>query len=266
MQGFHHIEMDAFLAVADTAKNYTQEAGSRWNGGVGYKGNRDRCVTGDASLADKAASVLERIEASGIIKRGTLGYVQDVCGEFPNVPAFLAGDVECMMRKGETEMATDRSPLKVFIGVGAGANWTADELINRGVYVMALVQLLSERRAVELFWYCAFGNGNDKAKPIVPIVPMNTRPLDLSTAAHIIASAGFFRTVAFAFQEAKGGSHGYIPWTWNEQTLSDRFREGLGAEPTDLVVHSGANQSVFRDRPEDWLIDQLKQYAPDMLA
>lgn len=263
---YHYDDLSQFLAVVDGAntKYKTEKRSQSWNTET-YATARERCTTGNADLAARAATIIEKIEASGIIKRGTLGYVQDVAGEFPLVPAFVAGDHECMMRKGETEMQTDRSPLKVFVGVGGGQDWTADQLLSRGVYVMALVQLLSERRAVELYWYCPLGTSSD-ATPTCPVVPIQTQPLDTSTAAHILASTGFFRSLCFAFNSAKGGTYGSIPWAWHRPDLTPRLRDALGAEPSDLVVHSGENFSAFKDTPEQWLIDQLTKYAPDMLA
>lgn len=265
MNGFYRFNsLTDFLAVADTAKSDTYDDGRlSWKGGETYQISRERCATGNADNAAKAAAILEQIEASGIIKRGTLGYIQDVAGEFPLVPAFVAGDHECMMRRGETEMQTDRSPLRVYVDICVGADWSADQLISRGVHILALVQLLNERRAVELYWFSS--TGTPSGAPCVPIVPIDTQPLDLSTASHVLASAGFFRNCAFAFRYAKARGKGDIPWAFDDMHATARVRAGLGAGPDDLVVHGGVNYSQLKTKPLEWLTEQLQKYAPDML-
>lgn len=269
--GFHRFDtLEQFLAVADTKRASVRSEGNRaWRGNEDYDQSRQRCFTGNTSNVSRAESILEKIEASGLIKRGTLGYVPDVAGEFPNVPAYLAGDVECMMRKGETETATDRSPLRVYVDLCVGADWSADALINRGVHILALVQLLSERRVVELYWFASMGlsgaAGKTYGAPAIPVVPLETQPLDLSTASHVLASAGFFRNVCFAFNYAQGGGRD-IPWAFGSSSAWEQVRTGLGAEPDDLVVHGGANYDTLKSDPMAWLISQLTKYAPDMLA
>lgn len=261
--GFYHYDsMEQFLAVADTRRqDCVNDGRSSWKGNETYDISRQRCFTGNMANVQAAEKIIEQIEVSGLIKRGTTGYVQDVAGEFPLVPAYLAQDPFCMMRKGETELQTDRSPLRVFCDVGVSQSWSAAQLVERGTYLLALVMLLNERRAVELYWFSELGRSCDY-EPTVPVVQIQTQPLDLSTASHVLASAGFFRNLCFAFNYANGGEPGHIPWTsWSQ----DKIRAGLKAEPEDLVLHHGHGEQ-FQGKPLEFLKHYLAQYAPDMLA
>jgi hypothetical protein len=268
--GFYWLpDMAALLAISDTKRAwYDQQGRDRWRGGS-YQDNRDKCFSGNLAAVASAEKLISQIETSGLIKRGTTGYVADVAGEFPLVPAYLAQDPFCMMRKSETELSTDRSPLRVFIDVCVSAQWEPDQLLQRGTALLALVMLLNERRAVELYWYSGMGRAGDRS-PVVPIMQISTQPLDIATASHVLASPGFLRYITFAFNVAKGGVAGSVPFPKGYGAKSPQhqalMRDGLEAEPDDLIIFGGDDFDTYMSDPIGFVRDQLAHYSPEMLA
>jgi hypothetical protein len=257
--------VDAFVSHVDGLSGRQRGRASAFTGHETFEQSVKLARDGWPHIVDDANKIIADIEASGLIARGQPTYVNDVAGAFPNVPAYLAGSPECMFRRGSSELLGEQSPLTVYLDVSVWAGTDADQIKKRGIAILALVMILSERRPVDLYVFSSlgagmFGGGN---QALFCVMPVETRPLDISTATYALTSAGFLRNLCFAWADKHGFDGGYA---WHKEPRDDAtrelVREVLGASPQDLVIYgAGTNEKHLTD-PIGWLHDQLKAHMP----
>lgn len=245
-----------------SGKTLNGTGGTKFEGGETLEQSKRLASQGWPHIVDDANKIIADIEASGLIARGQPTYVNDVAGAFPNVPAYLAGSPECMFRRGRSELLGEQSPLSVYLDVSVSWDITAEQLKRRGIAILALVLILSERRPVELNLYSSLGSRAERSAQI-PIVRIETQPLDISSATYALASAGFLRNLCFAF----GTPHGFDgAWAWatppTEKKHQDDIRRVLGASEQDLVIYGAYSRDPHIADPIKWLHSQLKLHMP----
>lgn len=224
----------------------------------GYESMADakrNSIEGRISLVPQAEALLSQIETSGLIARGAPMYVNDVAGAFPNVPAFLSGQPECMFRRGEAPALSEQSPMTVYVDCCASAAVSAKQLQERGIAILALVLALSERRPIDLYVYASLG-GTHVAT--VPVVRIEARPLDIAAASYAFTAAGFLRQMCMGWSVPGGYIGG---WAFGSPPPSTRHQECmrtvLGAEPDDLVVYGAYIGDRLVNDHLAWLKAQL---------
>lgn len=212
-------------------------------------------IEGRLSLVPQAEALLSQIETSGLIARGAPLYVNDVAGAFPNVPAFLSGQPECMFRRGEAETLSEQSPMTVYVDCCASAGVSAKKLQARGIAILALILALSERRPIDLYVFASLGE-YDVAT--VPVVRIEARPLDIAAASYALTAAAFLRQMCMGWATPggyRGGwAFGLVPTNFAHQA---HMRTILGAEEQDLVIHAAFSGDELVDKPLEWLKAQL---------
>lgn len=234
-----------------------------WYGGESYDDAIRNVEIGWTHIVPQAQALIDQIELSGMITRGQPLYVNDVAGNFPNVPAYLAGEPECMFRRGETAAAGELAPITVYIDVAVGCTVSPAQMVERGIACLALVMILSERRPVELFLYSGLGP-NSGTTAQIPIIPLETRPMDMAALTYALASAGFYRRLCMGWSYQFGYNGGW-PWGVNPQSQpkDGRVRAALGAELQDLVIFGAGNNEPMINNPLAWLHEQLKLHLPE---
>lgn len=190
-----------------------------------------------------------------------------VAGFIPCVPSYLAGSPESMRRPVQT--SSDRSPIRVFASVCLSAGFTAGEIQKRGIALLALCRKLQMARPVEL-WVFADLHGGDAedgtGNCAIPVVKIETMPLDLATATYAMTDAGFLRQLCFAW----GYQHGFDGgWAWHGRPFSDeylnRLRDVLKINDNDLLIAgTHANDKLASD-PVGFINEQVNRLTNQLL-
>ena len=216
-------------------------------------------VHGHPRCMDQVTKMFDTLD--GISPRGnTPRFSPAVAGAYPVIGDFLAGMPECMRAK--TMVREDTAPIRVFVGLGMNAGVSSKSMQVRGSALAALIARLSESRAVEAYAYVDDGTQHGAIKNVVHIIPLPTRPLDLSNIAAVVASPTFRRQIMFYAAEAifSDGNNGMICPLWvgsgaisigpdyapdrSSPAYCARVRELLGAAPGDFVMRSGDYKTV----------------------
>lgn len=223
--------------------------------------------TGDAAQVPAAEKLLNKIEAD--VSREMFTWQNSVVGAFPDVPAFLANDPECMRRRVQTE--DERSPLRVWVDVSSSCSITHAELLPRGIAALALtMQLVRSGRAVELWTFTSL-HGVQGGQSVI-CAKMPTMPVDMATIAYCLTSQGFSRGVCYGMARQVNRFNG--GWSKNylkEGTLVQRVAaarrtlQGLVADQ-DIILPAphyndrndqGDAGLIFRD-PVAWVVKTCK--------
>lgn len=187
-------------------------------------------------------------------------------GAFPNVPAMLQGHPFHMRRRHR--IAKETTPLTVYADLTISAGVSSADLQRRGSCILALVRALSSRRPVDL--YAVSGAGQSDTCMYV-ICRIETAPLDLARAAHVLTSAAVYRGITFAIiQKAhRDGSLGRGGWSGSWAYRSDRlYRDTSRAR---LMAITGAEEGLYVSaahvddplvtKPLEWLREKLVEYG-----
>jgi hypothetical protein len=153
----------------------------------------------------------------------------------------------------------EQSPLTVYLDVCVSSGISPTELTERGIAILALVLILSERRPVDLYVYSTAANHDAH----IPLVRIETRPLDISAATYALASAGFLRNLCMGFGDTfdyRGG------WAWGldptRREHQEKVRAAFGASEQDLIIYGGFSEDPHIRNPVKWLHEQLKLHMP----
>lgn len=257
-------------AFADFLKGATPHSAGRspWTGGEDLDDARKLCREGRPAAIAAAQALLDQIDAQGI-QTYRPRWQPDVYGAMPDVPRYVAGAPDCMLRPDRRE--SESAPVKLYVDVCVSAACTADLLSRRGNAVLALALKLSQFRPVELCVYADMGArfpDGDAAKrhAIIPVVSIPSNPMDLAAASYAMTSAGFLRQMCFSY----GEQHGFTGhWAWNttpslsarEGPYEARVKEALGVTDDDVIVYGGHIMHALINDPVAWVTEQLQRYV-----
>lgn len=235
----------------------------------GYQ-TRAQCIqkmrSGDLSLVPASDKLLEKLEAVQAPATNMWRTVDAVSGGVPNVPAFLAGHPVAMRRR--QRMAADLAPLTVVVDLVCSAGVSNDQLAARGAAILALVRLLSGRRAIELWVGCYAHAGDTENKDnIGAFFRMDTSPVDLARAAHMLSAASVARGMGYgALAGVWNGSKNYswLRWPYGKGSESRTLTPVAlqGAFGGDVLYVPGAfNRDQISDDPAAWLKGMIEKYS-----
>lgn len=229
-------------------------------------------ATGDDRNVAQAQALLQSFQEN--IEVPSYTWTTGMVGAFPNVPAYIAGVPEVMWYR--EPIVSDRSPLRVWMGVTSSAGITEDMLVKRGCTLAAFVIAMSNKRTVYVTPYVCNSNGySDHA---VVSWDIQTTPLVLSdllasvSNPHCTRHAGL--TATYLANPATSGrwdprelasnriaqynqGHGII----NPNPHSDWQRDVLGVKPDDLVLGSIHLHDELITDPIGWLKKNLARYG-----
>lgn len=232
----------------------------RWSGNQTYAEARDNLFLGDPQALRESEKILEKLEGDGL-ELAQAQWDNDRTGFIPCVPSFLAGSPDSMRRL--TEFQSETTPIKIFNDVCLSAHFSSQELTKRGTAILALARKLQVIRPVELYLYASMYGKDSKdghGACAIPVIRLDTNPLDLTTASYAMANAGFLRQICFSWGDERGfeGS-----WAWNGYPGSNRpnLIKALKATETDLVIDGAYATDKLMNNPLEWVNDQVKKYA-----
>jgi hypothetical protein len=285
----------SFDSVGEWARKYREIYGagdygttdtSWFNGETGADSVR-LAQQGDDRLVAQAATMLDQfnlaIETTGVQRMAS------PFGAYPIVPEFLSGYPDCMRRNVHVE--GESMPLRVVVGLTSSGAISSEQLLRRGVAILAFVMAAGKCRPVQLevlaaLSGCEMANGEDYT---IVRAPIASSPLDLASACYALTSAGFQRRIGYGICDAlrvgkitrpdgerygREGSHGMWQKLRAEGKLrarhtggdayDRRMRELLDLSEEDVYVPEIYLYDEAVNEPLTWIRNRLK--AVNLLA
>ena len=272
----HLLEFDDILDFVEYAESGPQDGHSRGNAekrvkfsGGTWEDAVKQAKTGNPELVKSFFDGVNVLNA--MIEEEKCGEMRDVTGEYFDVAEYLSGEPECFRRD---EMGEHRQGVPVYANFAM--NWrVSNEVIrNRGCGIIALCdELFRSGFIVDLrLVQCARGDGWGFDGKYYTSVKVGLDPLDLDTAAFIVANPLCHRRIFFGMLEhvlnkRECGSYG----TPDEYDLSDLFNSGLSGFYFVSSNHSrfySSNYSTLEATKTHILkmIDEFKESAEQVIV
>lgn len=275
IEGCPHTAQDVFLTgtmsqFADRADAVPEDFSTRqecktsnkWMGGKAWDDVVSCTRQGDLSGVAKSDAFLSKFENLAP-SRPAWAVVNDVVGAMPDVGAFLAGHPLAMRRR--TRLAKETAPLTIAVDLVSSAGVTSSDLQKRGALILALVRALSISRPVEL-WAGGSALPYGKRGAFHVFFKIDTAPLDLARAAHVLTCTAVARALIYATISHEAGSKGgdlqwpYSDHTWSRANMRPILSRAFGQEDMLTIAAPHAEDELV-DRPEAWFERMLTQYG-----
>lgn len=208
---------------------------------------------------------------NAMIEHEQRGEIRDVTGEYFDVADFLSGEPEVFRRE---EFGDSRQVVPVYANFAMNYSVNVTAIKNRGCGIIALCDELSKSGFIVDLHLCqgarpGWGDGFDKK--YYTDIKVALDPLDLDTAAFIVANPLCHRRLWFAMLEHATGQTscgGY--GSPDEYDTSDVFSEGLSGFYFVSSNHSLYRESNFAtmESTKDHIlemIDSFKQSAEQVI-
>lgn len=249
-----------FLKACPTEDMGYTRGSSSFTGYQTYAEAKKNATKGKPEVVKRSDKIMQEIEADGIELEG-LQWGNDVAGFIPCVPSFISGAPDSMRRP--MDCSTDKSPIKVYASFCASAGVTAEQLEKRGVAILSLCRKLQAIRPVELWIFSEmYGYGGYA----IPVIRIETSPLDLTSASYAMADAGFLRQLGFAWGYDSRGFDG--GWAWeiggNYTRMIKNLRELFEADDKDLILPGTFLDDKLLNKPVEWVNEQVLKYTAQL--
>lgn len=178
-------------------------------------------------------------------------------GYFPNVGAYLAGQPENMFTM-ERER-NDNAPVNIWVNVLPSGGCSTKQLLMRGAVLVALVNLLSERRSQVSITAYADQPTRDR-KGVVVSWTLPTSPLNLAQLCTSLGYADIVQsTCMYACERINGAItggwlRGHDPGHGYDEAL---VRKDLGAQEEDVIVPALYYHDDCINKPVEFLHREL---------
>lgn len=247
------------------AKHREQHRPSSFNGNTTLADAQAGMLKGNLSEVPAAEKLLDSL-LDAPVEFDVPQWELSVAGQMACVPAYLAGHPESMYRR--VEVRSERAPVRIYASVCVSGGLSTDQLRQRGTSILALAMRLAEIRPVELHLFADMGNyGGSTA--FMPVIRLDTSPLDLCAASYCLTHPGFLRQACFTWAEWASkqtvGKGWDGAWAWNTDPNSAeslrKTRDLLKAGPDDLVIPGGFAHDPMITQPVKWLNDKIAKYV-----
>jgi hypothetical protein len=254
--------------AADT-RNMQDEGRREWYGGLDTRKSLDMARRGDLAGVKASDALMSRFERFAF-ETGRKAWLDDVTGAIPNVPAFIAGHPLAMLRRTLQDSAA--APIAIVADLTTSAALSADQIRRRGAAILALVRILSSRRPVELWAGCSLDGGkiNPHEEATHIYARIETAPLDLVTAAHVMTHASFPRRLIYGISKTpEYKSPGYYPYgvAWSHRPyMSEIVAPAFTHTSETLIIPAISSLDESVNDPEKWIEQRLAELSPVDLA
>lgn len=210
---------------------------------------------GDLAAVEPSDKLLSRLENASVMPTPKFQTRDSVSGGVPNIGAYLAGVPDNMRQR--RRVVSEAGPLAVVADISHGNTASAADIAVHGAALLALVRSLNLRRPVDLYIYAGIG---DQKKCDMVLIPIETRPLDLARAAHMLSYAGVWRIVAYDHIHHHFGTKG--GWELGSSAAirangADICKRILGVDEVLYVPALSNNERSYR-APVEWVKEQLE--------
>jgi hypothetical protein len=242
---------------AQVARKYSHGSDPSWWGGDSMNTLLDKCVAGEETHIGAANALLDQLRDEIDIERPQWSLAE--AGGFPDVAAFLAGEVECMRSLRSDPSVT--APVRVYFDPTSSASLSAQALMKRGAAALALAMALAQIRPVELWTFSDIeAKGDDLALICAKI---QTTPLMLAEACYALCNPGYARALTYGLAEVRTGFTG--GWGFGENYMgaaerSQMMREALRASPDDIVILGAHSEDELVSDPLAFIRRELARF------
>ena len=253
---------DSMSDFADACETVADHNTGSWGGGMtnrqAIRALREGDLSGVAD-AEKFMASLKLPEFETAKRR----VVSDIVGGVADVPSFLCGHPIHMRRSHR--MVSDQGALCIIAGLTSSGGINAAEMRKRGCVILALVQMLSAIRPVELWVHIGLGGSirNNRSSSDV-CVPIATAPMDLARAAHMLTHPAIVRGLGYQylhnrFQE--GGAWNYGDFDLYVKHAREIYMGVLPHASDVLYVPPVISYQAQIGDPTVWLNKMVRQYG-----
>jgi hypothetical protein len=239
-----------------------RSCGGPWTGGMNYNTAMQYTRTGDLSGVAASDVYLAKFEALAPM-RSAWERRTDVIGTTLDVGAYMADRPMHMRRRVRTMVET--APLTVAVDLVSSGDIDSDMLVKRGALILALVRALSITRPVEL-WVGGSATPASMKGAWHVWFKLDTAPLDLARAAHVMTSPAVSRGMIYATIEHEAGSSGgslhwpYCDHKWSRANMRPVLSRAFGQADMLTIAAPHSNDELI-NKPEAWFERMLAEYG-----
>jgi hypothetical protein len=181
----------------------------------------------------------------------------DVSGADVDMGMFMAGEPECMLQFVSEPQARMGRVVKVLVNGVTNASTNKDNIIKRGVAVLALVNTLHLMGVGIELWFESCVNGTDgRSYSTCVKLHDSSQPLDIDNVMFALAHPSMLRRLVFSVQER------------SKTQVKQNAKQGRGyGYCTDLNLHKFIDFDVkverlsysdqTTDNPLGWIVDKV---------
>lgn len=238
--------------------------------GVPFEEALNTLEYGDISSAAQAEKLIQEMSELQVFAIGRSIVNTQVVGFAPNVPAVLAGHPETMFMRSTIENESHNAPISIYVETMCNAQFSTQDILKRGVSVLAFVMAMNTVRQIDLFAITSTGvDGPGGTRNCGNVVKIPTHPIDLARAAWMLTNNAYNRRIGFcaaAYAGFKFSAHGQIlPQTFGDQSSAvyeASIRDVLKLEPTDVLIRGGSAYSdkMVINNPSQWVRGMIAQH------
>jgi hypothetical protein len=255
--------LSEFLQIAKEhgSKSYgmwrNQSNGNHWDGGISSAKALELAENGSLDMVSSADMFLHQLETN-IENAPIVSYVPSVYGSRVSVPAYLSGVPNCMRRRVIKEGSARQ--VSIYVSLTSSGGISAGTLLKRGMTILALLRSLQACRvSVDLFLMTELDGNRDKTGETILIIPIESKPLDLSVASFVIAHPAFDRNLTHPVCSYLNGYDGGWSIHNSNNGGAERFRKYLKLESKDVLIPSAHLYDSIITRPDEWLRERISQ-------
>jgi len=211
----------------------------RWAGGS-YDDALRYASAGDLKYVSEAERLVEKIDSELDTEGLRPMWQPSVVGNFPLVPAYIAGTPESMLAR--TDVPDARGGLDLWVELGCSCSVKQSDMRRRGVCVLAAAMALSRVRNVRVVLFTAFKHTNMAIRLQCPF--------DVSEVCGMITQTSVTRQLTYRYSMYRLGEYSGIPWaTWGVHSCNTESYRG------PLVKYAGMPEDaelITMQRLGDW--------------
>jgi hypothetical protein len=152
----------------------------------------------------------------------------------------------------------------IFVELVASAGINAKTCLKRGAAMLALVRMLANLRPVELWCVIAIGKKGSRSSLCIRL---DTTPLDLARAAHVLTHPSVFRALGYKSLEHEfytlgwGGHWAFADHALHVRTAADSYKRVLHPGADVLFVPPVHVNDRYLTEPAEWMRTMLAEHG-----
>jgi hypothetical protein len=247
---FRFDSVEDFLeAVATERPGLIDDTASRgdWCADLSPKQAVELARRGDDSLVPQAECLLQQFEDL-TLETPRREWQASCAGAYPVVPEYLAGSPQCMRMM--RPITSHCGPVNIYFGITSSAALSKEELLKRGITVLALIAKLQAIRPVELHLVSLLDADRYDASDCITTMRIDSRPLDLAVAGFLLSNCGFDRILNHGLAEPFGFRGG---WSATYKEGESALRKHLKLAEDDVYIPPAYYGDYLTKDPVKWI-------------
>ena len=237
--------------------NHTTPKGVKWAGGTVAEALAF-ARHGDLSQVAKAERLLEKLDHNIDSDGVRPVWHPSVVGNFPIVPAYLAGTPESMMAR--TDVPDPRGDIEIWASTTVSSICTSADMMRRGVVTMAFAMALSRVRNVRIVLYSTCDRSN--------VAIRLACPMDVSEVCAAFCQPSITRQLIYGHALRDGFTGRWASWAEVVASRDDE-RDALckyAGMPEDAVHLSTETLGSYAQFTDDDLVRTLNEKIKEVVS